>query len=123
MHLSKTSERRALLHLLCLRELHCLALPCLVPRPGHMSLIHTNTHLYRHVIYKLLGFTLAMVVAPIGSYFLTVDTIFRGQLPFLLPSAELKTSRQLYVRRRLGGNHGECGLDRICNCGFSGGSE
>jgi len=31
-----------------------------------------------HVIYKLLGFTLAMVVAPIGSYFLTVDTIFRG---------------------------------------------
>jgi vacuolar ATPase assembly integral membrane protein VMA21 len=32
----------------------------------------------RHVIYKLLGFTLAMVVGPIGSYFLTVDTIFGG---------------------------------------------
>jgi len=31
-----------------------------------------------HVIYKLLGFTLAMIVAPIGSYFLTVDLLFRG---------------------------------------------
>ena len=32
----------------------------------------------RHVIYKLLGFTLAMVIAPIGTYFLTVDLVFRG---------------------------------------------
>jgi hypothetical protein len=79
--------------------------------------------LYRHVIYKLLGFTLAMVVAPIGSYFLTVDTIFRGHLPLVLSSAELTASRQLYVCRRLGRNHGECGLGRICNCGFSGGSK
>jgi len=31
-----------------------------------------------HVIYKLLGFTFAMVVGPIGTYFLTVDTIFGG---------------------------------------------
>jgi len=31
-----------------------------------------------HVIYKLLGFTFAMVVGPIGSYFLTVDMVFRG---------------------------------------------
>jgi len=31
-----------------------------------------------HVIYKLLGFTLAMVVGPIGSYFLTLNTIFGG---------------------------------------------
>ncbi|MCJ1272488.1 vacuolar ATPase assembly integral membrane protein vma21 [Puttea exsequens] len=30
------------------------------------------------VIYKLLGFTLAMVVGPIGTYFLTLHTIFRG---------------------------------------------
>ncbi|CAL3962179.1 unnamed protein product [Diplocarpon coronariae] len=29
-----------------------------------------------HVIYKLLGFTLAMVVCPIGSYFLTLNTVF-----------------------------------------------
>ncbi|KAI0898656.1 VMA21-like domain-containing protein [Annulohypoxylon nitens] len=30
------------------------------------------------VIIKLLAFTLAMVVLPIGSYFLTVNTVFRG---------------------------------------------
>ncbi|KAJ5864452.1 uncharacterized protein N7529_006368 [Penicillium soppii] len=30
------------------------------------------------VIYKLLGFTVAMVAAPIGMYFLTVNTIFSG---------------------------------------------
>ncbi|KAK7520314.1 VMA21-like domain-containing protein [Phyllosticta citriasiana] len=30
------------------------------------------------VIIKLLGFTLAMIALPIGSYFLTVNTIFRG---------------------------------------------
>ena len=32
------------------------------------------------VIFKLLGFTLAMVTAPIGMYFLTVKTIFSGEL-------------------------------------------
>ncbi|TID16465.1 vacuolar atpase assembly integral membrane protein vma21 [Venturia nashicola] len=31
------------------------------------------------VIYKLLAFTFAMVVFPISSYFLTVDTIFKGK--------------------------------------------
>ncbi|EKD19323.1 VMA21-like domain-containing protein [Drepanopeziza brunnea f. sp. 'multigermtubi' MB_m1] len=31
-----------------------------------------------HVIFKLLGFTLAMVVVPIGSYFLTLNTVFGG---------------------------------------------
>ncbi|KAI1498374.1 VMA21-like domain-containing protein [Biscogniauxia marginata] len=30
------------------------------------------------VILKLLAFTLAMVVIPIGSYFLSVNTIFKG---------------------------------------------
>ncbi|KAI2633697.1 VMA21-like domain-containing protein [Hypomontagnella submonticulosa] len=30
------------------------------------------------VILKLLAFTFAMVVIPIGSYFVTVNTIFRG---------------------------------------------
>ncbi|EGU89254.1 hypothetical protein FOCG_09556 [Fusarium oxysporum f. sp. radicis-lycopersici 26381] len=30
------------------------------------------------VIYKLLAFTFAMIVVPIGSYFLTVNTVFRG---------------------------------------------
>jgi hypothetical protein len=30
------------------------------------------------VIFKLLAFTAAMVVGPIGMYFLTVNTIFGG---------------------------------------------
>ncbi|KAK4240013.1 hypothetical protein C8A03DRAFT_13595 [Achaetomium macrosporum] len=30
------------------------------------------------VIIKLLAFTLGMIVIPIGSYFLTVDTVFKG---------------------------------------------
>jgi hypothetical protein len=32
-----------------------------------------------YVIYKLLGFTLAMVCVPIGSYFLTLNLLFRGK--------------------------------------------
>ena len=32
-----------------------------------------------HVIMKLLFFTLAMIVVPIGSYYATVNTIFRGE--------------------------------------------
>lgn len=32
------------------------------------------------MIYKLLAFTAAMVFGPIGIYFLTVNTIFRGPL-------------------------------------------
>lgn len=34
----------------------------------------------RDVIYKLLGFTLAMAVLPIGSYFATIHTVFKGIL-------------------------------------------
>jgi VMA21-like domain len=34
----------------------------------------------RDVIYKLLGFTLAMIALPIGSYFATVNTVFGGEL-------------------------------------------
>ncbi|KAI8724879.1 Vacuolar ATPase assembly integral membrane protein VMA21 [Fusarium sp. LHS14.1] len=34
------------------------------------------------VIYKLLAFTIGMIVLPIGSYFLTVNTIFRGNSSF-----------------------------------------
>ncbi|EFW99527.1 hypothetical protein CMQ_7895 [Grosmannia clavigera kw1407] len=32
----------------------------------------------RDVIFKLLGFTLAMIAAPIGSYFMTVQHLFAG---------------------------------------------
>ncbi|KAL7790418.1 hypothetical protein V8C37DRAFT_384319 [Trichoderma ceciliae] len=31
-----------------------------------------------HVIFKLLGFSAAMIVIPIGSYFMTVHTVFNG---------------------------------------------
>ncbi|KAF3346133.1 hypothetical protein VD0002_g9809 [Verticillium dahliae] len=34
------------------------------------------------VIVKLLGFTFAMIVFPIGSYFLTVSTVFKGNSTF-----------------------------------------
>lgn len=34
------------------------------------------------VIYKLLAFTAAMVVGPIGTYFLTLNSIFRGNPTF-----------------------------------------
>ncbi|CAK7565573.1 MAG: vacuolar ATPase assembly integral membrane protein vma21 [Sporothrix epigloea] len=32
----------------------------------------------KSVIFKLLGFTVTMIVAPIGSYFATVDNLFNG---------------------------------------------
>ncbi|KAF3762355.1 hypothetical protein M406DRAFT_263252 [Cryphonectria parasitica EP155] len=34
------------------------------------------------VILKLLGFTLAMIVLPIGSYYATVNTVFKGNSTF-----------------------------------------
>jgi len=34
------------------------------------------------VIYKLLAFTLAMISVPIGGYFITVNTIFKGNSSF-----------------------------------------
>ncbi|KAJ2979463.1 hypothetical protein NQ176_g3237 [Zarea fungicola] len=39
---------------------------------------NTSPAVPRHVIVKLLGFTFAMIVIPIGSYFLTVHTVFKG---------------------------------------------
>ncbi|PHH70403.1 hypothetical protein CDD82_7158 [Ophiocordyceps australis] len=33
-----------------------------------------------HVIVKLLAFTFAMIVVPIGSYFLTVNSLFKGMI-------------------------------------------
>jgi len=46
------------------------------PVPGEKSNIAPAVP--AHVIYKLLGFTLAMVVGPIGSYFLSLNFIFGG---------------------------------------------
>lgn len=36
-------------------------------------------HRPRDVIVKLLAFTFAMIVVPIGSYFATVNTVFKGE--------------------------------------------
>ncbi|KAL1986726.1 hypothetical protein VTN96DRAFT_5931 [Rasamsonia emersonii] len=41
------------------------------------------------VILKLLGFTVAMIVAPIGMYFLTIDTVFKGNSTFAGAGAAL----------------------------------
>lgn len=48
------------------------------------SLGGNSNHCYSvsAVIIKLLGFTAAMVGGPIGVYFLTVHTIFRGPYSF-----------------------------------------
>jgi hypothetical protein len=40
---------------------------------------HCHPTLNRSVIIKLLGFTAAMIVVPIGSYFLTVNNLFSGE--------------------------------------------
>ena len=47
---------------------------CLVPNCQFSNASHSA------VIYKLLGFTLAMIAGPIGTYFLTLNTIFKGCL-------------------------------------------
>ncbi|KAF4122596.1 VMA21-like domain [Geosmithia morbida] len=36
----------------------------------------------KDVIFKLLAFTMAMIFIPIGSYFLTVNTIFKGNASY-----------------------------------------
>ena len=50
------------------------------------------------MIYKLLGFTLAMIACPIGTYFLTLNTIFRG-------ACQQKQS-QCFVQSRLSDQRG-----------------
>lgn len=40
----------------------------------------------RDVILKLLAFTFAMIVVPIGSYFVTVNRVFNGKLSTYLPT-------------------------------------
>lgn len=42
----------------------------------------TATGVPTHVICKLLGFTLAMVLGPIGCYFVTLNNIFGGNTTY-----------------------------------------
>ncbi|KAI0593283.1 hypothetical protein F4775DRAFT_578795 [Biscogniauxia sp. FL1348] len=48
------------------------------PSSGHKEQSSTAPAVPLDVILKLLAFTLAMVVIPIGSYFATVHTLFKG---------------------------------------------
>jgi hypothetical protein len=75
------------------------------------------------VIYKLLGFTLAMIVGPIGTYFLTVDHVFGGMFLSNNMGTVLMQQRQLNVRGSYGSDHGECGVGGLCHCSNGGGSE
>lgn len=76
----------------------------------------------RDVIYKLLGFTLAMVAAPISMYFLTVNTIFRGEsgLAILLvcPVTDIMT-RECYICRGSGSRDGQRGAVCVYHCGVA----
>lgn len=76
-----------------------------------------------------------MVSAPIGAYFLTLHTIFRGTSPSPSPLPHLTHfaikqcalgsvrltmragDRKLDVGGRHGGDCGECGADCVCDCG------
>lgn len=51
------------------------------------------------VIIKLLGFTLAMVVLPIGTYFATVDFIFKGTFAVFERALSLESGGQTANRR------------------------
>lgn len=69
--------------------------------PSYIALVSDLTD-YRSVIAKLLGFTFAMITLPIGSYFMAVNTIFKGgQLPGSqadgLSNAEQVTGNSTYA--------------------------
>lgn len=51
------------------------------------------------MIYKLLGFTLAMIVGPIGTYFLTVDHVFGGT--FMSSTAQARDSDATKATQRM----------------------
>ncbi|SLM40061.1 vacuolar atpase assembly integral membrane protein vma21 [Lasallia pustulata] len=51
-------------------------------RPGASKKSDITPAVPAAVIYKLLGFTAAMVAGPIGTYFLTLNWVFRGNSTF-----------------------------------------
>lgn len=82
-----------------------------------ISSMRSKTWLIEHrsVIAKLLLFTLAMVVAPLGSYFLTVDTVFSGTscLACKIPENAVNSYRKHYIRWGYGSGCCERCLDHI----------
>lgn len=87
------------------------------------------------VIYKLLAFTLAMIVAPIGTYYLTLNTIFRGLsvlfklslFQHFLVVEKTKVDGLSAKNRELNTCRSNCGVDCkccthcICYCRHEGG--
>jgi len=57
--------------------------------PSSLQISDTAPAVPAAVIYKLLGFTAAMVVVPIGSYFLLFNTVFRGNATYSGASAAI----------------------------------
>lgn len=83
---------------------------------------------HRNVIVKLLAFTLAMVVGPIGTYFLTLNTVFKGMLARLEGKHVTwddvdMDGRKLYICRCNGGCYGERGACGLRCCCYEGRSE
>jgi hypothetical protein len=71
------------------------------------------------VIYKLLAFTFAMIVVPIGSYFLSVNAIFSGtSLHPYVSSSRLRTNRKLFSCWWLGCCLGQCRPCGIHYCSY-----
>ncbi len=69
-----------------------------------------------------------MVVGPIGTYFLTLNTLFKGTLAKLYEKHVTfgdidMEGRKLYIRRRNGSYYGECGARGLRCCCYEGGPE
>ena len=92
--------------------------------PSKSEPLADQTPPYRDVIYKLLAFTFAMVVIPIGSYFVTVNTVFRGKptVHFFRPIGieSNRLGRKLFVCWRLCGGPCQRRADFIHHRGHEG---
>lgn len=70
---------------------YCCAVASFIYEYKHMYMyayiIQPLIHNDRHVIVKLLAFTLAMVVCPISSYFLTLNYVFSGMYTLSISSS------------------------------------
>lgn len=80
------------------------------------------TYVCSSVIVKLLGFTFAMITLPIGLYFLTVKTIFKGERIHLVLPADADETRQFNICGSIGGDNGERGPARVRDRCHAGGS-
>lgn len=64
-----------------------------------------------------------MIVLPIGSYFASVNTLFKGAFAAVARdsiAAHLTSSRQRNICWRAGSSHGKRSLDWLCHRGIPG---